>query len=487
MKIQTTINDDYEAELVVEFEQEILDVAKQKAARQIAKKIKVAGFRPGKAPYNVVIKQVGEAAVVEEALDLVIDEYYPKIIEQANIDPYGPGALKNVPSLEPPTLEISVPLSPKVEINDYKAVRVPFEPKDVSEDDINKSLENYRDQQAIIEPVERAVKEGDMVNIVLSAIRVEPKDDESENLIEERSVPIIVEKKDTKADDEWPYPGYSRKLIGKNIGDKFTNKYTFPKKYAQEDLREVKAQFSTEIKEVKGRSLPELNDAFAKSAGDFDTLEELTNSISDTLKNKFEAEINAEYDNKVIDSILENTSFKITASMIEHEVEHQIQDLTRNLQSQGMDFDVYLKSSELDLDGFKDDIRPTATDHLKRGLILSEIAKSENLEVDQAEIEKRTTEMIDNLRNVLSPEDAKKMLSKEYIQNLSRNIISDEITNQTLALLRSIAKGEYKADQPKSKTKPKPKTVKKNKKQDEEKEQTESKSHVDSPEETDKE
>ncbi len=124
MKIDTVQQDDHQIKLTVEVEPETLEGAKKKAGKKISGKVKVPGFRPGKAPYSVVLRQVGEAAILEEALDILLQDIYPSIIEEAKIEPYGPGSLQNVVTMEPPTFEFMVPLAPEVELGDYRALRM---------------------------------------------------------------------------------------------------------------------------------------------------------------------------------------------------------------------------------------------------------------------------------------------------------------------------------------------------------------------------
>ena len=113
MKIEKTFTDDHQVRVRAEFEQEILEGFKRKGAREIAKNTRIPGFRPGKAPYSVVVNHIGEAAILEEALDLMLNDVYPKVLEQENIEPYAPGNLEEVPSQEPPIFEILIPLNPE--------------------------------------------------------------------------------------------------------------------------------------------------------------------------------------------------------------------------------------------------------------------------------------------------------------------------------------------------------------------------------------
>ncbi|MFM8320146.1 MAG: trigger factor, partial [Chloroflexota bacterium] len=165
MKIETQIRDDHQAELTVEVELERLEALKTKAAAKIARKIKVPGFRPGKAPYTVVLRQVGEAAVIEEAIELLVDEIYPEVIKEANIQPYGPGNLEAIPSMDPLTFKFIIPLEATVEMGDYQAIRKPYEPKEITDQDVDNVIQDLRDRQAIVEPVERPAQVGDQVTI----------------------------------------------------------------------------------------------------------------------------------------------------------------------------------------------------------------------------------------------------------------------------------------------------------------------------------
>src|SRR3989304_7264071 len=175
MKISQTALDDHQIQFSVEVEAQTLESARQKAARKIAPRVKTPGSRPGKAPYAVIEKQVGAQAIKDEALDIVLDDMYPRVIEETGIKPYGPGTLEKVhEDKQPQVFEFRVPLSPEVKLGDYKSIRLPFEDKPVTEADIETVLNNFRDQHDVLGPVKRAAQEGDIVYILLSAERKEP-------------------------------------------------------------------------------------------------------------------------------------------------------------------------------------------------------------------------------------------------------------------------------------------------------------------------
>ena len=202
MKIDTTTLENHQVKLTVEVEPESLESAKHRAARQIAKKTKIPGFRPGKAPYPVIVRQIGEAAILEEAIDLLVQDVYPKAIDEAGIHPYGPGKLENVASMEPPKFEFVIPLEAEVELGDFHSIRRTYEPAPVTEKQVDDVVEDLRDRQAILEPVTRPAQEGDVVYVRIDGQRLNPDEGEDANLVSERSVPILIAPVKAPADEE---------------------------------------------------------------------------------------------------------------------------------------------------------------------------------------------------------------------------------------------------------------------------------------------
>ncbi len=186
-----------------------MEEMKRRAANKLSRRVKIPGFRPGKAPYPVILRTVGEAAIVEEALELLVEDIYPKVIKEAKIEPYGPGKLENVASMEPVTLEFVVPLDAKVTLGDYRSMRKPYEPKPVTDQDVDDAIKELQERQALVEPVERPAQEGDVVTVRLSGERKD--DEENKVLLSERSVPVIIRSADK---DEWLFDGFSKNFIG---------------------------------------------------------------------------------------------------------------------------------------------------------------------------------------------------------------------------------------------------------------------------------
>ena len=192
MKIETEKLEDHQVKLTVEVDSEQLESSKRKAAKKIAKRIKVPGFRPGKAPYQVIRRQVGDEALLEESLEILVQDIYPDILKEADIEPYGPGNFENLVSLEPLTLEFVVPLMAEVELSDYHTIRFPYDLPEISDEDVETVENDFRQRQAVEETAERSVEVGDHVYYKVSAKRFEEEEEVEEgNLIEERSTSII--------------------------------------------------------------------------------------------------------------------------------------------------------------------------------------------------------------------------------------------------------------------------------------------------------
>lgn len=443
MKIDTARQEDHQIKLTVEVEAPVLDGAKRRAARKIAQQVKIPGFRPGKAPYNVVLRQVGEGAVLEDALDILLDDIYPQIIAEADIDPYGPGSLENIVSMEPPIFEFMVPLAPEVKLGDYRAIRLPFEPKEVADEDIEEVLSNLREQHAIIEPVERSVEAGDLVYILLSGEQVQPDENETAAFVEERKLPIVVENESTDPEDEYPFPGFSQMLIGLSVGEEKTINHTYPSDSEYEDLQGVEIAFKVKIEEVKARTLPTLDDEFAKSVGDYESLADLHTKVAESIAEHLEAEQNAQYESEIVDEIVEDAEIKFPPQMLDHEIEHALQDLTIKLSSQGLDMDTYLKSRETDMDALRAELQPSAQERIQRSLALTEVGRQEKISIPPGELETLAKGRIEELGSILPEEQVSKLLSGDGLQNLMNNILVEEMTTRTLKRLRSIAKGEF--------------------------------------------
>jgi len=462
LKIETQPLEDHQVKLTVEVEPDSFESAKRRAARYISRKTKIPGFRPGKAPYQVVVRQIGEATIIEEALELLVKDIYPEIIDEAEIQPYGPGQLENVVSMDPPILEFVVPLEAVVELGDYHSISHPYEPKQITEKDVNNVLDDLRDRQAILEPVERPAQENDVVFVHLSGIRKDVKEGEDPNLVSERSLNVTIkpqamrtesEEADSEVADskentstEWPFPGFSRQLIGHSAGDELTLTHTFSEASDFESLRGTDAEYYVTLEEVKSRTLPELNDEFATTLGEYETIEDLRKDIHSSLEQQSLQAYNEEYDTKILDEAIDQATIKYPPQMLEREIDSVIHNLGHRLEEQNLDMELYLKTRDMDMDALKEEARPVAESRLKRSLFLFELAKAEHIEVEQEELQTETLRTMDSLAHSLSEKEAKQLNNREVFSNVVGSIMVDMLTQQSIERLRKIASGQLEEE-----------------------------------------
>lgn len=439
MKIEKQELENHQVKLIVEAEDQELDTAKRKAARAIAKRVKIPGFRPGKAPYNVIERQVGAGTILEDALELLAQDLYPQAIEDTGIKPYGPGSLESIASVDPPTFEFVVPLQAEIELGDYQVVKISYEPEEVTEDEVDSALKDLRDRHAVVEAVERQAGTGDLVRIQLSAERLDPEEGQDPILINQRELPVIIESEDEDSEHEWPFPGFSRELIGLESGGEKDLEHTFSDDSPYESLRGTKAKFHIQVEQVSARELPELDDDFAQTASEYETAEALRQAVQSELAESKLSTYNREYDDQVIDKILSEAQLQYPPQMVDRELEDMLHDLEHRLAQQGLDLETYLRINQKSEDDIRDDFREAAVNRLERSLILFELARSEDIEVSEQEIQAETIGTLNALSQSLSQEDMQRLTSQDQMQNLVSNIMADMLVRKTVRHMRALA------------------------------------------------
>lgn len=447
MKIEKEYRDDHQVKLTVEIESERLEEMKRRAAAKISRKVKLPGFRPGKAPYAVIVRQVGEGAILEEAIEALVEDVYPSVIKEADISAYGPGQLENVSSMDPLTLEFIVPLEAEVQLGDYHSVQKAYEPREITETEIDNVLRDLRERQAVILPVERPAQAGDMVNVMISGNRVNAEDGGEEILLPERSYPIIIPAEGEKENDEWPFPGFSDNLVGLVVGDEKEIEYTFPEDSVLENLRSTTAIFHIKVEDVKARTLPEIDDEFAKSIGDYGTLDELRQKILESLRRDELEEYNREYDDEIIKQGIELSSFKYPPQMLEREIDEVIHNLEHRLEHQNMTLDLYLKTRELDRDAFRKEVEPVAENRLKRGLFLMELGKAEEIKITPEELEREATMALNYLHQSMEEKEARRLFDREIQSNIVGSVLAELMTTKSIRRFRKISGGVPETDE----------------------------------------
>jgi trigger factor len=303
LNIQTEHLENHTARLTVEVDPQRLEQAKSVAARKIAKQVEIPGFRKGKAPQHLVLRYVGEARILEDAIDELGQTIYRETLDQADVKPYGPGSLEDV-KVEPNlTFVYTVPLQPSIELGDYRNVRVEYIPPTVTDADVERALKSLQDQEGTAEDSTEPIVAGDRITVDIHSFFVEEHDDDEDEEVESDEAEDVVEADvmdEDEADDTDevdadhdhehtgdPYihehdlvmvlregkddepigPGFVAAMLGANVGDTREFVLTFPSKEEEPEISDEVAgkqvEFVVSVKKIEKVTLPEINDEFA--------------------------------------------------------------------------------------------------------------------------------------------------------------------------------------------------------------------------------
>lgn len=441
MKIETIPQEDHQVKIEAEFEVEVFDSFKRRAAKKIAKQAKIPGFRPGKAPYDVILRIYGEGAINEEAIELLVDEKYANVLDEASVVASGPGSLQEIVSMDPLKLSFLVPLKPEVELGDYKEIELEYNPEPVSDEEISEFLTRLQKNYATAEPAERPIENGDVVYFKLTGFENE------EPILPETPIQLVMGEDDNK--DNWPYEGFSQILIGMSEGDSKEVEYTFTEEAEDERFKGKTIKFVTNIQSVKTLTLPELDDEFANSLGQFESYEELEKAVREQQELNKKEEYDDHYFSDLLEKYSEISTVKFPPFMVDEEIEHMLKSLERDLKQQNLDFETYLKLMNTDKEKYiEENVRPAAIQRVRSSLIIDQLGQEEKIEVAKEDIDGILNDTVQMLQNMPDSKGKKPKISNEMINNVAYNAISRLYNQRTLERMKALASGEVEIGEP---------------------------------------
>jgi trigger factor len=379
--MQTTLKElpDSRVEVQAEVPPEDVERAANRAARAMARELRLPGFRKGKAPPSLVIQRLGFGAVLAEAIRDSLPEWYEAALLDAAITPIGDPDIDMVstPEVEgePLSFKFEVGVRPQAELGEYKGLEVGREEKEVDEDVIDTEVDRIREGFARLEPVERAAKDGDSVLI------------DFEGFVD--GSPF----QGGKADDYLLALGSSQlidnfedQLVGASPGDEVEVEVTFPAEYQEPKLAGEDAVFKVKVKEVREKILPELDDDFASDASEFETLEELRADIREKVGAALDSRSAEDFRIAAIDAVVDLATVEIPDEIVIARATERWERMERQLAQQGMDPNVFLQMQGKTRDELIEESKPDAERELKREAVVTTIAAVEELEVSEEEM-----------------------------------------------------------------------------------------------------
>lgn len=371
--------------LTIEVSADKVEEALKAAYAKQKGKISVPGFRKGKVPMAMIEKLYGPEIFYEDAANILMQEVYPEAVIESGVDIVSQPTV-DVTQLEkgkPFIFTAEVAVKPEVTLGKYKGVTVTKIDTSVSEEEVMEAVERERNNNARTITVEdRAIAEGDTAVIDFEGfVDGEPfEGGKAENHSLEIGSHSFI---DT----------FEEQLIGKNAGDELDVNVTFPEEYHAAELAGKPAVFKVKIHEIKARELPELDDEFAQDVSEFDTLEEYKESVKKDLEKRKEDDAKRTKEDEAIGKIIEKSTMEIPDAMIETQVNSMVQDFAQRLAGQGLSLDQYMQFSGMTVDKLKEQVRPEAVARIQSSLVLEQIAKEENIEITEEEIDAEIEKM----------------------------------------------------------------------------------------------
>lgn len=387
MKVELSNKEASIIQLKVEVPQEEVAKAMDKAYLKVRKDFSVPGFRKGRVPRNILEKRFGIEVFYEEAANIMLLETYSMAIEERKLEPvdHPQVEIEQIDHEKPFIYTATVTVMPELKLGKYKGLNVPREKTEITEDDVDKDLENLRNSQARLVPLDgedavAAQLDQVIIDFVGRLNGVEFEGGVGSNY------PLILGSNSF-------VPGFEEQLIGTKPGDKVLVKVSMPDEYHSEELASKDVEFEVDVKEVKRKEMPALNDDFAKEFGEHSTLEELKNAIREKLENMANSQADQEQRRQVLTKIRDNAVVDIPGIMIDNEVEALLRQMENRFGQQGLKFDDYLSYSGKSLEDIKNEVRPEAEVNVKTEILLDTVAKVENISVEPVELEREVAQL----------------------------------------------------------------------------------------------
>jgi len=422
VKVTNEKTENRQAFLTIEMEPAEVEASLAKSYHRLVKKTNIPGFRKGKAPRAVLERYIGKERLLEDALNNLLPEAYEKAIKEQKIEAIAQPQIE-IAQTDPLVFKATVPLTPAVELGDYHHIQVAPEPVELTEDNVNAVIEQLRHQQATWEPVERPVEFGDLVVLDIDS-NIEDKP-----FINWKAVQYQV-----LGDLPFPAPGFAEQLLGMKRGEEKEFKLQFPSDFSRGELAGKEPSFKVKITEIKQERLPELDDEFARGVSpDYKTLDSLRERVSAELKLRAEEKARIEFEEKVIEAVVNLAKLEFPPILVEHEIDRL---LNQRLQRIDQGLEEYLSSINKTKEELREELRPLATKRVTGSLVLAKVAEEEKIEVSASEVDAEIENMIKNSAG--NKDELQKLLSTPQ----SRESIEQALfTRKTVQHLVEIAEG----------------------------------------------
>lgn len=421
-KIETNV-----MKLEIRVESEKFDAAITKAYNKNKSRYNIPGFRKGKVPMAMVKKFYGVEVFYDDAINFAIDESYSEALKEENIRPVDYPQIDVVELGEGKELvyTATVTVHPEVELGEYKGLDIKKPTYAVEDGEVEKQITEMQEKNARVEnKKEGNVEKGDIAVIDFKGFidgTAFEGGEGTDYTLEIGSGTFI--------------DNFEDQLIGLAVGDKKEVNVTFPESYGKDELNGKPAMFEVEIKGIKIKELPELDDEFAKDVAAVDTFAELKENITKSLEKTNDEKAEREFEEAIITAIIENSKMDIPEVMITKEIDDMMKDLEGRLKYQGLNLDQYMEFTGNTTEKMREFMKENAERKVKADLVLEAIANAEEIKATDEQLNKRALE----LGKIYGPKDPQKMAN--ILVRSQRTILEkDIIIEETLKFIKESCK-----------------------------------------------
>lgn len=403
----------------------------RRSARALSQRYRIPGFRPGKAPYNKVVQQLGEDSVRAQVVDQFGDEIFSAGLDQSGLHPIDQASLEEV-TWEPLTLHLKVAVAPEVVMGAYREIRVPWTLPEVTEEQVDEELERLRKNQAEWKEETRPAELGDQV--VLDIVGKVGEETVLENVDRE----LVL-----NADSPYPVPGFAQAVVGAEPNQTQEFDLTYPEDHYNAEIAGQTGHFTVRLKQIRSQVLPALDDEFAMTVGDYENLDDLRAKVRVSLQEQAKQRAERAYEEELWEHLFETVEVEYPAVLVDRELDAMKERLEQQLKQQGLDLESYFRLSNLSEESWKVQARPQAEISLKRSLILAETIQREGLTIESTEIDAEVEEMMAPLG-----EQAAQLREMFATPQARMSVGESLLMRHAMERLKAIARGEAPAGEP---------------------------------------
>ncbi len=400
------------AKLTVEVSAEEVEKAIQTAYQKMKKNVNIPGFRKGKAPRHLIEKMYGKEVFYNDAIDNMLPSAYAKAVDECGEEIVSRPEIQVVQleSGKPFIFTASVAVKPEVVLGEYKGIQVDKAPVEVLDAEIEAEITKEREANArTITVDDRAVQKGDIISLDFDGY-VDGKAFEGGK----------SEDYELTIGSGAFIPGFEEQLVGAEIGKDLEVNVTFPEEYHAKELAGKAAVFKCRVNSAKVKELPEVDDEFAQEVSEFDTLDAYKEDIKAKLLKDKEEDARRVKEDAVIEKIIEGAQMEIPDAMVEFQSEQMMEDFAQRMQAQGLSLQQYFQFSGMTAEKYKEQMKPRALKNIQSRLVLEAVAKAENIEATEEDLDAEMTRMAEMYK--MEVEKVKELISDYQREEMKKDI-----------------------------------------------------------------